>query len=68
MFMHSHIQELVPMDIVNLIQAVSYKLPQILMFMEEKLSNHLVWIYFSPVFENCDATITGSPSVTRCNS
>jgi len=42
MFMHSHIQELVPMDIVNLIQAVSYKLPQILMFMEEKLSNHLV--------------------------
>ena len=68
MFMHSHIQELVPMEIVNLMHAVNYKLPQILMFMEAKLSNHLVRIYFSPVFENCDYTITGHPSVTRRNS
>jgi hypothetical protein len=46
MFMHSHIQELIPMETVNLMQAVSYKLPQILTFIEAKLSNHLVWIIF----------------------
>jgi len=42
MFMHSHIQELIPMETVNLMQAVSYKLPQILTFIEAKLSDHLL--------------------------
>jgi len=68
MFMHSHIQELIPIESVNLMQEVSYKLPQILLFIEAKLSNHLLWVYFSPLFENCDSTITGSPSGTGCNS